>query len=88
LLVVSRYVYVESTVPAILAVARGHREPADSIADGSVEVFGDPALTGLLPTWFLPADPPSAGAGDVPVRPMTEGQVLSDSDAAAVAIAI
>jgi DNA-binding HxlR family transcriptional regulator len=53
----SRYVYIESSVPAILSLARGHRDPIDAIADGSVQVFGDPNLVGQLPSWFLSADP-------------------------------
>jgi hypothetical protein len=37
------------------------------MADGSVEVFGDPALVEELPSWFLPADaaPASQGAEQV-----------------------
>jgi hypothetical protein len=53
----SRYVYIECTVPTMLALARGHRDPSEALADGSVEVFGDPALIEQLPSWFLPADP-------------------------------
>lgn len=60
----SRYVYIESSVPTILALARGHRDPSDAIVDGSVEVFGDPALVEQLPSWFLPADPALAGQAD------------------------
>jgi DNA-binding HxlR family transcriptional regulator len=55
----SRYVYIESSVPVILALARGHRDPADAMADGSVELFGDPALVARMPSWFLPADGPT-----------------------------
>jgi DNA-binding HxlR family transcriptional regulator len=62
----SRYVYLESTVPAILAVARGHREPAEALADGSVVAFGDPELVALLPTWFRSADPPARDDAAVP----------------------
>jgi DNA-binding HxlR family transcriptional regulator len=63
----SRYVYIESTVPAILALVRGHRDPSDAIADRSVEVFGDPALVEQLPSWFIPADASQGGpaAGSV-----------------------
>ena len=28
----------------------------DAIAEGSVTVYGDPALTAALPGWFLPAE--------------------------------
>jgi DNA-binding HxlR family transcriptional regulator len=57
----SRYVYIESSVPAIMALAQGHRDPAEAIADGSIEVFGDPELVERLPTWFLPAEPARLG---------------------------
>ena len=36
----SRYVYVEAGMSVLLAMARGHRDWADAIADGSVRVFG------------------------------------------------
>jgi DNA-binding HxlR family transcriptional regulator len=52
----SRYVYLESSIPAIMAIARGHRDPAAALADGSVEAFGDPALIAQLPSWFLPSE--------------------------------
>jgi DNA-binding HxlR family transcriptional regulator len=59
----SRYVYIESSIPAITAIARGHRDPATALADGSVEVFGDPALVEQLPSWFLSAEPTLAARG-------------------------
>jgi DNA-binding HxlR family transcriptional regulator len=52
----SRYVYLESSIPAIMALARGYRDPAAALADGAVEAFGDPNLISELPSWFLPAD--------------------------------
>ena len=58
----SRYVYIESSIPAIMALARGHHDPAAAIADGSVEVFGDPELVERLPSWFLPAKPAAAAS--------------------------
>jgi DNA-binding HxlR family transcriptional regulator len=60
----SRYVYIESTVPVILALARGHRDPRDAIADGSVELDGDPALVERLPSWFLPVDGTTDGKAE------------------------
>ena len=62
----SRYVYIESTVPTILALARGHRDPAAALADGSVQVFGDPGLVDQMPSWFLPADTPAGNQADGP----------------------
>jgi DNA-binding HxlR family transcriptional regulator len=53
----SRYVYVETSVPVMLALARGQLDPAEAVADGSVEVFGDPELVAQLPSWFRSADP-------------------------------
>lgn len=53
----TRYVYVQATVPALLALARGRRAWAAAIADGSVRLSGDPALTRRLAGWFQPAEP-------------------------------
>jgi DNA-binding HxlR family transcriptional regulator len=64
----SRYVYVESSIPAIMAIARGHRDPAAALADGSIEVFGDPALVRQLPSWFLPAEAPRQDVASAPER--------------------
>jgi DNA-binding HxlR family transcriptional regulator len=82
----SRYVYIESSVPAILALARGHRDPADAIADGSIEVFGDPALLERLPSWFEPAEIPKEVEADSPpgrvasaARPPAETVVVHTS---------
>jgi hypothetical protein len=57
----SRYVYVETSVPVMLALARGQLDPAAAVADGSVEVFGDPDLVVQLTSWFRPADAPVNG---------------------------
>ena len=66
LLDADRYVYVEADAAALLPIARGTRSWADAIAEGSVTVYGDPALTSALPEWFLPAET-SAGAVAVAV---------------------
>jgi DNA-binding HxlR family transcriptional regulator len=81
----ARYLYIESTVPTILALARGHREGADAIADGSVQVFGDPILIEQLPTWFLPADAPPDGQADRPVDRAAQavGGLVRDAQPAA-----
>lgn len=82
----SRYIYIETSVPTILAVARGHRGVADAIADGSVEVFGDPALVERLPSWFLPADAaPGVQAGG-PVRRAADNVAGQAADAQAVVL--
>jgi DNA-binding HxlR family transcriptional regulator len=51
----ARYVYVEADAAAIFPVARGTRDWSDAITDGSIRVYGDPALVADLPSWFLPA---------------------------------
>ena len=77
----SRYVYIESSVPTILALARGHRDPSDAIADGSVEVFGDPELVERLPSWFLPGDPVPNGQVDGPAAPPADDGMARPVDA-------
>lgn len=53
----SRYVYVEGGLPVLMAVARGRRDWAEALADGSLRADGDPSLVERLPRWFKPADP-------------------------------
>jgi DNA-binding HxlR family transcriptional regulator len=48
-----RYVYVEADAAALMPVARGFRSWSDAIADGSLQVYGDPALLSALPGWFV-----------------------------------
>jgi len=47
-----RYVYVEADAEAMYPIARGQRAWAAAIADGSIELFGEPSLVHALPTWF------------------------------------
>jgi len=47
-----RYVYVEADAEAMYPIARGQRAWAAAVADGSVELFGEPTLVQALPTWF------------------------------------
>lgn len=51
-----RYIYVEADAAALFPIARGMRGWTDAIADGSVQVYGDPELIAALPGWFLPTD--------------------------------
>lgn len=51
----SRYVYVEASMPALLALARGRCRWSDAFADGSVSAAGDPALINQLAGWFQPS---------------------------------
>ena len=52
-----RYVYVESDAADLYPVARGQRSWTDAIAEGAVQVYGDPGLVAELPGWFLAVDP-------------------------------
>lgn len=52
----SRYVYVAAGGAVVIALARGRSDWADAMADGSIEVFGDPELVKQLPTWFKPSE--------------------------------
>lgn len=51
-----RYVYVEADAAGLFPIARGTRGWADAIADGSVQVYGEPALVSALPDWFRASD--------------------------------
>jgi len=62
LLDASRYVYVESSMPALLALARGRCDWSDAFEDGSVTAAGDPGLLSRVAEWFRPTSdqlPPS-----------------------------
>jgi DNA-binding HxlR family transcriptional regulator len=50
-----RYVYVEADAAALLPIARGSRSWTEAMADGSVQVYGDPALVTAMPGWFATA---------------------------------
>jgi DNA-binding HxlR family transcriptional regulator len=62
-----RYVYVEADVRGLYPIARGTRDWAAAIADGSVRLFGEPTLIGALPSWFL------SGREDAPASPIEIG---------------
>lgn len=47
-----RYVHVEADAAAIYPLARGQRRWSDAVADGSVQLFGEPSLIRALPAWF------------------------------------
>lgn len=51
----SRYVYLDSSLPALLAIARGRRSWSDGFDDGSVRGSGNPDLLRRVPRWFVPA---------------------------------
>jgi DNA-binding HxlR family transcriptional regulator len=50
-----RYVYLESSMPALLALARGRSGWPDLLEDGSVTAAGDPELLSRVVEWFRPA---------------------------------
>ena len=66
---------IETTVPSILALARGHRDVAAALADRSLEMFGDPALVDELPSGFLPAESAPDAPGATVLDPSPHGQV-------------
>ena len=58
LLDASRYVYLESSMSALLALATGRCDWSDAFRDGSVRAAGDPDLLNQLAQWFRPASDP------------------------------
>ena len=61
----SRYVYVEASTPALLALARGRSTGRTRSRTAPSRRGGDPDLLRRVPTWFVSAsDPvPASGAG-------------------------
>ena len=58
----SRYLYLECSIPALLAIARGRSSWSDAFDDGSVRGSGDPGLLSHMTGWFVSAsDPVPAG---------------------------
>ena len=51
-----RYVYVEADAAALYPVSRGVRDWPEAIADGSIQLYGEPNLVKALPTWFRPRE--------------------------------
>jgi DNA-binding HxlR family transcriptional regulator len=58
LLEASRYVYLESSIPALLALATGRCDWSDTFRDGSVQAAGDPDLLSQVAHWFRAASDP------------------------------
>ena len=48
----SRYLYVDASMPALLALAKGRCDWTDAVRDGSVTAAGDPDLVHQLADWF------------------------------------
>jgi DNA-binding HxlR family transcriptional regulator len=53
LLDATRYVYLDSSLPALLAIAKGRSGWSDALRDGSVQGSADPELLRQLPRWFV-----------------------------------
>lgn len=51
----TRYVYVGAAITQLLALARGRRDWADIIDDGTLVISGDPELASRVTEWFTPA---------------------------------
>ena len=47
--------YLECSMPALLAVARGRCAWSDQFEDGSITAAGDPVLLSRVVEWFEPA---------------------------------
>jgi hypothetical protein len=50
----TRYVYVRAAITTLLALARGRRDWAEAIDDGTLVVAGAPELAGRIAEWFTP----------------------------------
>ena len=58
----SRYVYLDSSMPALLAIATGRSSWSAALQDGSVQGSGDPDLLDHVPGWFVSAPDPAPTA--------------------------
>ena len=45
--------YVEAEEGALYPISRGLRDWGGAVTDGSVRLYGNPALVKALPRWFL-----------------------------------
>jgi DNA-binding HxlR family transcriptional regulator len=69
-----RYVYIEADVRALYPMARGMRDWSAAMLDGSVQVFGAPALVQALPGWFAAGREASPHRDKIDVRPSPAGR--------------
>jgi DNA-binding HxlR family transcriptional regulator len=51
----TRYVYVRAAITTLLALARGRRDWAEAIDDGTLVISGAPELASRVIEWFTPA---------------------------------
>lgn len=83
LLDASRYVYLESSLPALLALARGRCGWSDAFGDGSVTAAGDPDLLGRVTDWFRPVSAPPCAVVAVQDATTAHGRVSAPRRSAA-----
>jgi DNA-binding HxlR family transcriptional regulator len=74
-LALHRYVYVEASGAALDSIARGRRDWGAALADGSVGLYGEPALVRGLPGWFQPAGAGAPGGAPAGERPAARRSV-------------
>jgi DNA-binding HxlR family transcriptional regulator len=51
----TRYVYIRAAITTLLALARGRRDWAEAIDDGTLVISGAPELASRVTEWFTPA---------------------------------
>lgn len=69
-----RYLYLESSMPTLLALAKGRCAWSDAVNDGSVTTAGHPDLLRQMAEWFRPTAQPAAVTGRQPIAdPATHG---------------
>ena len=51
----TRYVYIRAAITTLLALARGTRDWAEAIDDGTLVISGAPQLASRVTEWFTPA---------------------------------
>jgi DNA-binding HxlR family transcriptional regulator len=60
-----RYVYLEALAADLYPVSRGLRSWSAALADGSVNLYGEPKLIKALPSWFVDTTPGHATPAEV-----------------------
>ena len=76
-LALERYVYVEADGAALDPIARGRRAWGAALADGSVRLYGEPALVRALPDWFRPLGAPAPAAARPGAPPPDHGERIT-----------
>lgn len=58
----TRYVYVQAAITTLLALARGRRDWAEAVVDGTLVISGAPELASRVTEWFAPTAAGQPGA--------------------------